>query len=77
MVEKKAKVRNWKTHHRLMNDSDNIKINIIHMAMKGEGKENKFKVETIFAYNFLSSCGSRQRCELSCEASRRAEPKPS
>lgn len=59
---RKAKVE--KTHHRLRNDSDNIKINIIHMAMKGEGKENKFKVETIFAYNFLPWCGNRQRCDL-------------
>lgn len=54
MAEEEEK-RRWRKHIIVpKNDSDNIKINIIHMALKGEGKENKFKVETIFAYNFLS-----------------------
>lgn len=40
-MEKKRKFEGGeKTHHRLKNDSDNIKIHIIHMSMKGERKIN-------------------------------------
>jgi hypothetical protein len=48
LIPKKRCAKENKTYHRLI-ASDNIKINIIHMAEKNE---NKFKVETILAYNF-------------------------